>query len=84
MLYARNPHTRAFMANIKSDSKSSVVSVRVEPRVKQALQAAAEREMRSQANMVEVIVLAYCRANNIPVQGDSPDTLPKLNVRKKK
>lgn len=72
------------MANIKSDSKSGVVSVRVEPRIKQALQAAAEREMRSQANMDEVIVLAYCRANNIPFQGDSPGTLPKLNVRKKK
>ena len=64
-------------------SKTEVVSVRVEPRIKTALQAAAEREMRSVANMLEVIVLAYCRANKIPVEGDSPRTLPALTLRGK-
>ena len=43
-------------------AKSQVVSVRVEPHIKAALQSAAEREMRSLANMMEVMVVAYCRA----------------------
>ena len=43
-------------------SKSEVVSVRVEPPIKAAMQVAAEREMRSLANMFEVMVVAYCRA----------------------
>ncbi|QDZ26588.1 hypothetical protein FAY22_00550 [Noviherbaspirillum sp. UKPF54] len=55
--------------------KTEVVSVRVEPRIKAALQTAAERELRSLANMVEVMVVAYCRANNIPIDGLSPQAL---------
>ena len=43
--------------------KTEAVSVRVEPRIKAALQTALEREMRSVANMVEATVVAYCRAN---------------------
>ena len=39
--------------------KSQVVSVRVEPHIKAALQSAAEREMRSLANMTEVMVVTY-------------------------
>ena len=47
-------------------SKSEVVSVRVEPHIKAATQAAAEREMRSLANMFEVMVVAYCRERGYP------------------
>lgn len=63
-------------------SKSEVVSVRVEPKIKAALQTAAEREIRSLANMVEVMVVAYCRANNIPIEGLSPETLTEVKVFK--
>lgn len=59
-----------------SSSKSEVVSVRVEPHIKAALQSAADREMRSLANMVEVMVVAYCRANSVPLTGVSDETLP--------
>ena len=55
--------------------KSEVVSVRVQPRVKAALQTAAEREMRSVANMVEVMVVAYCRVNQYPLAGVFDETL---------
>lgn len=55
--------------------KTEVVSVRVEPPIKAALQAAAEREMRSVANMVEVMVVAYCRANGVPLDGVPAETL---------
>ena len=51
--------------------KTQVVSVRVEPHIKAALQAAAEKELRSLANMVEIMVLAYCKANGVGVPRDN-------------
>lgn len=48
--------------------KTHVVSVRVEPHIKAALQAAADKELRSLANMVEIMVLSYCKLNHINVQ----------------
>lgn len=65
-----------------ASSKSEVVSVRVEPHIKAALQTAAERELRSLANMVEVMVVAYCRANGVPLEGVSEETLPGSRPRK--
>mgnify|MGYP003333657300 CR=1 FL=1 len=56
--------------------KSEVVSVRVEPPIKTALQVAAEREMRSLANMVEVMVIAYCRTHGYPLEGVPEEALP--------
>lgn len=63
-------------------SKSEVVSVRVEPHIKAAMQAAAEREMRSLANMFEVMVVAYCRERGYPLPGVPEDALPSLKARK--
>lgn len=60
-------------------AKSQVVSVRVEPPIKAALQLAAEREMRSIA--VEVMVVAYCRAQGYPLEGVPDDTLSNTNLR---
>jgi hypothetical protein len=56
--------------------KSEVVSVRVEPPIKAALQAAAELEIRSLANMLEVMVIAYCRSNGYPLTGVPAEALP--------
>lgn len=56
--------------------KTEVVSVRVGPTIKAALQSAADRELRSLANMVEVMVVAYCREHGYPLEGVSADTLP--------
>lgn len=62
-------------------AKSQVVSVRVEPHIKAALQLAAKREMRSLANMVEVMVVAYCRAQGHPLEGVSNETLSNTTAR---
>ena len=62
-------------------AKSQVVSVRVEPHIKAALQSAAEREMRSLANMVEVMVVAYCRAHGYPLEGVPDNILSNTNLR---
>lgn len=59
-----------------SAGKTEVVSVRVEPPIKAALQVAAEREMRSLANMLEVMVVAYCRTHDYPLEGVPRQTLP--------
>ncbi|PHV48382.1 hypothetical protein CSQ91_21640 [Janthinobacterium sp. BJB301] len=55
--------------------KTQVVSVRVEPQIKNALQAAADKERRSLANMIEVMVVAYCRAQVYPLEGVPEETL---------
>ena len=61
--------------------KSKVVSVRVEPHIKAALQTAADREMRSLANMMEVMVVAYCRAQGYPLEGVPSEALPHTNPK---
>lgn len=45
--------------------KSSTLTFRIEPGLKEALRAAAEREHRSIANMVEVLIGDYCGRNSI-------------------
>lgn len=62
-------------------SKTEVISVRVEPPIKEALQVAANLEMRSIANMVEVMVVAYCRAQGYPLTGVPSDALPATLMR---
>lgn len=48
--------------------KTEVVSVRVAPQIKAALQAAADKERRSLANMIEVMVMTYCHGNGVVVE----------------
>jgi hypothetical protein len=62
-------------------AKSQVVSVRVEPHIKAALQSAADREMRSVANMLEVMVVAYCRAQGYPLEGVPNEALPNTTTK---
>jgi hypothetical protein len=62
--------------------KSEMLSVRVDPHIKAALQNAATREMRSQVNMIEVMVVAYCRANGYPLEGIPVDALSSSKLKK--
>lgn len=41
-------------------TKTSTLTFRVEPKLKESLRAAAARERRSLSNMVEVMILDYC------------------------
>ncbi len=49
-------------------AKSTAVSmtIRIEEVSKRALLVACEREHRSQANMIEFLIIDYCRRNEIP------------------
>jgi len=60
-------------------AKTTTLTFRIEPGLKEALRAAATREHRSIANMVEVLILDYCGRNGIaiPEQDDPFDTGPK-------
>ena len=47
--------------------KTSTLTFRIEPALKEALRASAEREHRSIANMVEVMIRDHCGRNGIAI-----------------
>lgn len=49
-------------------SKTSTLTLRIEPGVKEALRTAADREHRSIANMIEVLIRDYCQRNGVDIQ----------------
>ena len=49
----------------KTRLKTTTLTVRIEPETKAALAAAAKSERRSLANMLEVMVLAWCQDHAI-------------------
>jgi len=50
-------------------TKTATLTFRIEPGLKEALRTAAEREHRSIANMVEVMIREYCGRTGIEVAG---------------
>ncbi|MFO1352596.1 MAG: hypothetical protein U1F68_18770 [Gammaproteobacteria bacterium] len=66
-------------------AKTTTLTFRIEPGLKEALRAAAAREHRSIANMVEVLIRDYCGRNGIaiPEQGALFDDGQKLNRGRK-
>ncbi len=59
--------------------KTTTLTFRIEPALKEALRGAAAREHRSIANMVEVLIRDWCGRNGIviPEQDDLFDNAPK-------
>lgn len=47
--------------------KTSTLTFRIAPSLKEALRAAADREHRSIANMVEVLIREHCARNGIAI-----------------
>ena len=50
-------------------AKTTTLTFRIEPEPKEALRTAAEREHRSIANMVAVLIMDYCERNDIAIEG---------------
>ena len=48
-------------------AKTTTLTFRIEPDLKEALRTAADREHRSIANMVEVMIRDYCGRNGIGI-----------------
>jgi hypothetical protein len=54
-------------------SKTTTLTFRIEPELKDALREAADREHRSIANMVEVLIRDYCERNGLSIsERDDP------------
>ena len=51
-----------------ASTKTTTLTFRIEPGLKEALRTAAEREHRSIANMVEVLIRDYCEKHDIAIQ----------------
>lgn len=54
--------------------KAETLSIRTSAEIKQLLRLAAERERRSVASMVEVLVLEYARQHGLQAQAAQPPT----------
>jgi hypothetical protein len=52
-------------------AKTTTLTFRIEPELKEALRTAAEREHRSIANMVAVLIMDHCERNDIPIDLDA-------------
>ena len=50
-----------------AETKSTTLTVRVHPEVKEGLRAVAGQERRSLANMIEVMIRDYCERNGVKV-----------------
>lgn len=48
-----------------SNNKTATLTLRIEPKLKEGLRAAAEREHRSIANMIEMLIRDYCERQAI-------------------
>ncbi|MCU7931384.1 MAG: ribbon-helix-helix protein, CopG family [Candidatus Thiodiazotropha sp. (ex Codakia rugifera)] len=50
-----------------AETKSTTLTVRVHPEVKEGLRAVAEKERRSLANMIEVMIRQYCDHSGVHI-----------------
>jgi len=55
-------------------AKTTTLTLRIDPAVKEALRKAAKQEHRSITNMVEVLIRDYCQQHRIPLDGTSPES----------
>ncbi len=52
------------------ERKTETINLRLSPRMKALLRAAAEHEHRTLSNMIEVLVLDYCKSKGITAAQD--------------
>ena len=51
-----------------AETKSTTLTVRIQPDVKEGLRAVAEQERRSLANMIEIMIRDYCARNGVAIE----------------
>lgn len=64
-----------------ANNKTATLTLRIEPKLKDSLRTAAEREHRSIANMVETLIREYCAKNGINIS-DLDDLLVNEKIDK--
>nr|WP_234422252.1 ribbon-helix-helix protein, CopG family [Sedimenticola thiotaurini] len=50
-----------------AETKSTTLTVRVHPEVKEGLRSVADKERRSLANMIEVMIRDYCERSGVQI-----------------
>ena len=50
-----------------SVSKTATLNLRIDPAIKEAVRIAAQRDHRSIANLIEVLIRNHCEANGISI-----------------
>lgn len=58
------------------ETKSTTLTVRIHPEVKEGLRTVAEKERRSLANMIEVMIHHYCEQAGVRISETDIDTVP--------
>ena len=66
-------------------TKTTTLTFRIEPGLKEALRTAAEQEHRSIANMIEMMIRDYCGKVGVPIQETAKtlESIPKRRAGKK-
>ncbi len=59
--------TNAVWGNTMATTKTTTLTFRIEPGLKDAVRAAADLEHRSIANMIEMMIRDYCGRNGVPI-----------------
>ena len=50
-----------------SPRKTATLNLRIDPLLKEAARVAAEKDHRSVANLIELLIRRHCEANGIPI-----------------
>jgi hypothetical protein len=61
-------HSIFYGSGIMATNKTTTLTFRIEPELKEGLRTAATRAHRSIANMVEVLIRDYCAQNGISIR----------------
>jgi uncharacterized protein (DUF1778 family) len=69
--------TTALRDSTMSRLKDETLSIRTSPDIKQLLRMAAERERRSVASMIEILVLGYAREHDLKLDRQLTETAKK-------
>jgi hypothetical protein len=70
----------AVLGNTMATTKTTTLTFRIEPRLKEAVRTAAELEHRSIANMIEMMIRDYCARVGVEIQ---EPTSPTSSTKKK-
>ena len=68
----------------RAQTKTATLTLRVEPEVKDLLTAAADADRRSLSNMLEVIVIGYCRQHGIVADKPKVPAKPTVSAKKRR
>jgi len=67
-----------------ASTKTTTLTFRIEPRLKEALRAAAARDHRSIANMVAVMIRDYCSRSGVAIEEPGAPIITNANPRQRR